>query len=248
MNYDLTEIPSGYDKARDHGPEFLRRWMRALEVHIGHRRVGRMLDLGCGTGRFSDALSVHFSVEVVGVDPSVRMLDQARSKPVRGQVRYQLGSGEAIPLSPESVDVVFMSMAFHHLDDRWLAARECRRVLRPEGVVCIRTGIRERIDSYPYVPFFPSTRPKLLGLLPDRFGIREPFEEAGFSMKASEVILQTIAHDWEAYAEKLAAGGDSVLATLSKEEFAAGLAALRQYGQNSGAQGIVEPIDLFVFS
>ena len=155
MNYDHTEIPSGYDKARDHGPEFLSLWMRALDPYIGRRTVERVLDLGCGTGRFSDALSVHFSVDVVGVDPSVKMLDQARRKPHRGNVKYLLASAEAVPLPPASVDVVFMSMAFHHIGDRMLAARECRRVLRAEGVVCIRTGTRERVHAYPDVPFFP---------------------------------------------------------------------------------------------
>jgi SAM-dependent methyltransferase len=247
MDYDLTEIPSGYDRARDHGPEFLALWMRALEPYIHRGGISRILDLGCGTGRFSDALSVHFDAEVVGVDPSVKMLERAQGKLHRGRVQYQVGSAESIPVPPKSVDAVFVSMAFHHFGDRALAARECQRVLRDRGVVCIRTGTRERIDSYPYVSFFPSTPPKLVELLPDHARLRAPFEAAGFSLVAIDVITQTIAESWDRYADKLAAGGDSVLATLSEEAFASGLTAMRRHARALARGPVVEDIDLFVF-
>ncbi len=247
MDYDRSDIPSGYDRARDHGPAFLDLWMRALEGHFRNLDVRRILDLGCGTGRFSDALAAHFDAEVVGIDPSVKMLERARAKPHKGHVTYQLGSAEAIPLPSASVDVIFMSMSFHHLTDRALAARECRRVLRRDGRVCVRTGTQEQIDSYAYVPFFPSTPSKLVEVLPDSASVRRPFEGAGFTLAASEIIVQTIAANWSEYADKLAAGGDSVLAALSSEEFQDGLAALRRHGASAGNQPIVEPIDLLVF-
>ena len=221
--------------------------MHALEPHLHGLDVARILDLGCGTGRFSEALAVYFRAEVVGIDPSVKMLERAREKQHWDRVQYQLGSAEAISLPPRSVDVIFMSMSFHHFVDRALAARECRRVLRGQGVVCVRTGTREQIRSYPYVPFFPSAPPKLVEVLPDHAALREPFEAAGFRLCASEVITQTIAPSWSAYADKLSAGGDSVLASLSQQEFESGLAALRRHGAEAANQNVVEPIDLFVF-
>jgi ubiquinone/menaquinone biosynthesis C-methylase UbiE len=247
MDYDLTEIPSGYDRSRDHGPEFLDLWMRAIEPYLHGLDVKRILDLGCGTGRFSEALAVHFNAEVVGIDPSVKMLDRAREKGHLGRVQYQLGSAETISLPSTSVDVIFMSMSFHHFVDRALAARECRRVLRGQGIVCVRTGTREQVESYPYVRFFPSAPSKLFEVLPDRAAVCKPFETAGFRLCASQVITQTIAPTWSAYADKLSAGGDSVLATLSQQEFQSGLAALRRHGAEVANQSIVEPIDLFVF-
>ena len=246
MDYDLTEIPAGYDRGRDHGPEFLGLWMAALERYLHGLDVRRILDLGCGTGRFSEALATHFRAEVVGIDPSVKMLERAREKPHPDRVQYQLGSAEAISLPPRSVDVIFISMSFHHFVDRASAARECRRVLRDQGVVCVRTGTREQIQSYPYVPFFPSTPPKLVEVLPDHAELREPFEAAGFRLSNSELIIQTIAPSWSAYADKLSAGGDSILATLSAQEFQSGLAAVRRHVAEAANQTVVEPIDLFV--
>jgi SAM-dependent methyltransferase len=247
MDYDLTDIPAGYDLGRDHGPEMLRLWMDAIESHLEGETVTRILDLGCGTGRFSESLAVRFGAEVLGIDPSSKMLGRAREKRVDGRVQYQRGCAEAIPLLPNSVDMIFMSMSLHHFGDPSLATRECRRVLREQGTVFVRTGTRENISRYPYVPFFPSSRAMIEDLLPDNAGVREMFEAAGFHLVVSEVVTQTIAPAWAVYAEKLSAGADSVLARLSRQEFESGLAALRSHSIEVDDQKVVEPIDLFVF-
>jgi ubiquinone/menaquinone biosynthesis C-methylase UbiE len=247
MNYDRTDIPAGYDRGRDHGPEMLDLWMNVLAAHLDGRAPGRILDLGCGTGRFSDALALRFNADVIGIDPSQKMLGQAQQKQYRGQVRLLLGRGEALPLESNSIDVIFTSMTFHHFADRRQVARECRRVLRDEGRVFVRTGTREQIPSYPYYPFFPASHPILHEVLPDGSTIREVFEAAGFSLTTWLIVTQTIAPGWAAFANKLAAGADSVLARLTPQDFEAGIAAVRKHGAATGDQAIVEPIDLFVF-
>ncbi|MGH7469334.1 MAG: class I SAM-dependent methyltransferase [Longimicrobiales bacterium] len=247
MNYDLTGIPAVYDRARDHGPEMLDLWMDTLQAHLDGRTINVILDLGCGTGRFSESLALRFHADVIGLDPSANMLEQARQKRRDERVQYQQGHAEAIPLAAQSVDAIFISMSFHHFSDAGLAARECRRVLRDPGTVLVRTGTHERIASYPYVPFFPTSWPLLDEVLPTGSRVREVFEAAGFQTMASQLITQTIAPTWAAYAEKIAAGGDSVLARLSARDFQAGLEALRRHAAGALHQAIVEPIDLFVF-
>lgn len=66
MDYDLTDIPDGYDRGRDHGPEVLDLWMKVVASCAGEQRINTILDLGCGTGRFSESLAAHFHAEVVG--------------------------------------------------------------------------------------------------------------------------------------------------------------------------------------
>lgn len=247
MDYDATEIAVVYDRARDHGPENLQLWMNVLSSCAGTHSVSRILDLGCGTGRFTEALAAHFDAEVVGVDPSTKMLDQARKKLRDPRVQYQAGSGEAIPLADESVDLVFMSMCFHHFTDPKAAARECRRVLREGGAAVLRTGVRDRIPSYPYVEFFPTSRPIMDDMLPTVAFVREVFESAGFSTVSADVITQQIAPNLTEYTEKLAAGADSVLAQLAEEDFQAGLAALRAHAAHTTVTPVCEPIDVLVF-
>jgi len=246
-DYDKTDIPAGYDRARDHGPEVLDLWMHAIATHLERHSLTRILDLGCGTGRFSEALAARFNAEVIGLDPSQKMLELARQKQSDTRVQYQHGRAEALPLPSASVDLVFMSMSLHHFTDRTAAARECRRVLRNNGHIAIRTATREQIPAYPYVPFIAASRPILEQVLPSCAEIRDTFAAAGLHVIASEVITQTIAPDWTVYAEKLAAGGDSVLARLSRQDFDDGLAAVIRHAATTGVRRpVIEPIDLFV--
>lgn len=85
---------------------------------------------------------------------------------------------------------IFMSMSFHHFSDPACAARECRRVLRQDGTLIVRTGTREQIASYPYVPFFPQTRSMIEELLADVAGLRAVFETAGFRCRASDIVTR----------------------------------------------------------
>ena len=247
MDYDATEIPVVYDRGRDHGPENLRLWMNVISSYVGKQPINTILDLGCGTGRYSEALAAHFDADVIGLDPSTKMLDQARKKLRDRRVRYQTGHGEAIPLADDSVDLIFMSMSFHHFTDPKTAARECRRVLREGAAAVLRTGLRERIPSYPYVEFFPTSRPIMDDILPTVAFIREVFESAGFSTINSDIVTQQIAPDLAAYTDKLAAGADSVLAQLSEDDFNAGIAAMRAHAASVADNPVCEPIDVFVF-
>jgi ubiquinone/menaquinone biosynthesis C-methylase UbiE len=244
-DYDQTGIPDAYDRGRDHGPEVLHLWMRAVAAHL-NGSPARILDLGCGTGRFSDALAVAFDAEVIGIDPSFQMLSRALAKRREGRVRYARACAEAVPLRPGSVDAVFMSMSLHHFTDAAAAATECRRVLVGGGHLFIRTGTRDQIPAYPYYPFFPATHPILEEVLPDGAGIRRTFEGAGLRTIAQDVITQTIAPDWSTYADKLATRTDSVLARLTAHDFDRGMAEVRQHALRA-AEPVVEPIDFFVF-
>jgi ubiquinone/menaquinone biosynthesis C-methylase UbiE len=247
MDYDQTDIPANYDRGRDHGPELLELWMQAIAAHVRNASIDCILDLGCGTGRFSEALAACFNAAVIGIDPSQKMLARAEQKRTDSRVSYRPGRAEAIPLPDQSVDLIFMSMSFHHFRDAHLATRECRRVLREPGMVFVRTGSRERMAEYPYVPFFPASLPLLHEVLPAIDSVRETFEYAGFKTVAAELIRQTIAPSWAEYAEKLSTGADSVLARLSRQDFEDGLAAVRRHAGAVADQPIVEPIDFMVF-
>jgi SAM-dependent methyltransferase len=247
VNYDLTAIPEGYDRARDHGPAFLDLWMRVVESHVNKDTINTILDLGCGTGRFSEGLATRFDARVVGIDPSQKMLDRARLKRRGTNVYFGRGIAESIPVTDAAVDLVFISMSFHHFRDPQRAARECGRVLRRGGTVVVRTGTREQISSYPYVPFFPPTRSMLEQLLPDRTALAGVFENAGLDCVGHGIITQEIAPSWAAYGDKLAAGGDSVLARLSPDALAMGLESVRTHDPGANHGPVVEPIDVFCF-
>jgi ubiquinone/menaquinone biosynthesis C-methylase UbiE len=205
-----------------------------------------ILDLGCGTGRFSELLAQRIGSQVIGIDPSERMLQQARRKPNSGNISYCEAPAEALPLSDDRADLVFMSMVYHHLGSPAATARECHRVLRDGGYVCLRNGTRE--SDFPHRHFF-ALEPLIDTELPTRAEIAATFESAGLARVTHQVVRQTIAPDWPSFVEKSALRGDSFLARLADNEFRAGMDALRAYGDRIDASApVTEEIDWFVFS
>jgi ubiquinone/menaquinone biosynthesis C-methylase UbiE len=80
MDYDRTNIPESYNRGRNHGPAFVELWMTVVAGHVDQERVRDILDLGCGTGRFAQALAERFSANVIGIDPSLKMLPSTTLK------------------------------------------------------------------------------------------------------------------------------------------------------------------------
>ena len=141
-----------------------------------------------------------------------------------------------------------MSMVFHHFDDREQTVRECRRVLRHDGSVCLRAGTTDRISQTPYLPFFPRSGTILQHAFHSQATIEAIFNDAGLRLVGHELVRHEVAENWKTYADKLAFRTDSILVQLSDQEFEQGLAAARQYAAAAPpAESVSELVDFFVF-
>jgi malonyl-CoA O-methyltransferase len=247
MDYDKSDIAATYDEARALAPEALRQWLDLVSAHVDRSAISLIVDLGCGTGRFSRPLAAHFAARVIAVDPSQKMLDQARRKLTAGGVALLRASALALPLSDGSADLVFMSMAYHHFADPGLVAKECHRVLREGGHACVRNSTREA--DFPTRHFFPAMQPLIASELPARNDIQRVFSTAGFRPAAHEIVRQVIAPDWPSYVHKSSLRADSLLARLPNESFDAGMAALRAHAAEiDPGDAVTTEVDWFVFS
>jgi demethylmenaquinone methyltransferase/2-methoxy-6-polyprenyl-1,4-benzoquinol methylase len=110
---------------------------------IGALPPGRTLDVACGTG----FLTRHLRGDVVGLDQSKRMLDEAHNQ--APSVTYVQGDGLALPFVDDSFDRVFTGHFYGHLEPteraRFLA--EARRVA-PELVVVDASRAHSEIDEH----------------------------------------------------------------------------------------------------
>jgi ubiquinone/menaquinone biosynthesis C-methylase UbiE len=247
MDYDSTEITAKYNVGRALTQEAVLQWRSFLESHIDRKQVSVVVDLGCGTGRFSELLAAHFDARIIAIEPSQKMLDEARRKPPSGAVLLQRASAEALPLADGSADLIFMSMVYHHLTDPLAVAEECGRVLRHGGHVCIRNGTRE--SDFPHRHFFPAIGSLIESHLPTRSEIRERFALAGLVPVVHEIVTQTTAPDWQSFVDKSATRADSFLARITDAEFERGIAALNAHrAVVDPTKPVTEEIDWFLFS
>jgi ubiquinone/menaquinone biosynthesis C-methylase UbiE len=247
MDYDQSVVATTYDEARALTPARRRRWQRLLSAHVDRTAISLVVDLGCGTGRFSEMLAGELGAWVIGLDPSETMINQARRKPAMSPVVFGRASAHELPLPEGCVDLVFMSQIYHHLPDPAAVARECRRVLHVGGYICIRTGTRENDVVLPN--FFPAVRATLDADLPCRDEVRSNFAAAGFTPRHHEIVTEVVAPDWPSFVRKSALRADSFLARLSDTEFEQGMAALHAHGTHiDPAEVVTEEIDWFVFT
>ena len=242
MDYDTSAIPAVYDRARGLAPGLLQRWLDLIARDASPAPGSLIVDVGCGTGRFSGPLAARFSARVLGIDPSERMLDVARQKTSSDRVEFHQSSAELLPLPPATAGTVFMSMVFHHLPDAGAAIGECRRVLRPGGHLCVRTITRDA--DFPHRHFFPTVEAGL----PTRRHIEDVCAAAGFLIVVHEAVRQVVAATWHEFISKIALRGYSSVARLSDRDFEAGMAALRSHAPAGGPdREVPEEIDWFVF-
>jgi ubiquinone/menaquinone biosynthesis C-methylase UbiE len=109
MDYDQSDIATTYDEARALTPARRRRWQRLLSAHLDRSTISPVVDLGCGTGRFSEMLAAELGARVIGLDPSKKMIDLARRKPATSPVVFGRASAHELPLPEGRVDLLFTS-------------------------------------------------------------------------------------------------------------------------------------------
>jgi demethylmenaquinone methyltransferase/2-methoxy-6-polyprenyl-1,4-benzoquinol methylase len=159
-------LPRYYDQAPDGKRKFIRRifdrgagdydrienlmalgygpWYRRQALARAGLTAGMtVLDVATGTGlvaREEMALTGD-AATILGLDPSVGMISQARrALPIRAV----LGIAEDLPLADGAFDFLSMGYALRHLSDLSITFREFHRVLKPGGRVCILEITRPR--------------------------------------------------------------------------------------------------------
>ena len=103
--------------------------LRALQQALGPLVGRRVLDLGCGKGRFARRLA-DAGASVVGVDLSTGMLASAGFDRVRASARR-------LPLADGTFDAVVAVEVLEHVASLDAVITEVRRVLRPGGAFAV---------------------------------------------------------------------------------------------------------------
>ncbi len=101
-------------------------------------------DLGCGTGFVSLAVANEASI-VFSIDNSINMLRELSASASKKDYKniYPIRSSlDNLAIFDESLNVVFINMALHHIKNAKKAIAEMYRVLKKDGVVVI-SDVRE---------------------------------------------------------------------------------------------------------
>ena len=114
--------------------------------------LDRIVDVACGTGDMMDFWRSRAEVngmaigEIVGVDPSVGMVDVAREK--YPKFNYHISKATEIPLADESSDILSITYGIRNVVERTQALDEFNRVLKKDGLVVILEFMKNENPSF----------------------------------------------------------------------------------------------------
>ena len=108
------------------------------------------LDLGCGTGRWTELLA-QICASTVGVDISARMIERAEEKLTRQNLSasFHIADMAALPFPDSTFDVVVSMLALMHIapESRARVFGEISRVLKPGGrlILGVKNALIEQL-------------------------------------------------------------------------------------------------------
>ncbi len=149
------------------------------EVFAGRdQRRLRLLDVGCGTGRFLDFVKQAWPrLAAVGLDLSEAYVREAKRHLKRWSwVNLVVANGESIPVPDESQDAVTSIFTFHELppEVRRIAFREFARVLKPRGRLVLVDSLQrgDQPDYEGLLELFPQSfhEPYYMSYIEEDFG------------------------------------------------------------------------------
>ena len=217
-----------YRQGRALPPQAMAAWLDAVERYASERRPLTVLDLGSGTGRFTPSLAERFGGPVYGVEPATKMRQVAVESSQHPNVIYLEGRAERLPLPGRSCDLAFLFFVYHHVRDRDAAASELARVLRPGGVVCMRTQFGDRLRDVSWRRYFPHALEIERTTFPTYEESTAPFLRHGFDLVALDAVEFEVASSIGAHLERLRCRAISTLELLTEAEVDDGLAAMER--------------------
>lgn len=226
-DYDLPGYAGRFDVSRRLTPAALITWSQLLSA-AACGTVTTILDLGAGTGRFWPVLRHAFpGAQIVAIDIAATALNHAHATLER--VSRVVGDVSQAPLESLQSDFVFCSMLLHLLDNPAQMLARLRISLRTQGRVFIRQGIRETVDSFLFLKFFPTALKIERERMPTSETLLTIIRDSGLSIVQETRVLTPPASTIDDYLARVKERGFPSLQLLSDNEFDEGIAQLQCY-------------------
>jgi len=117
-----------------------REWAEGRIMWLNSSEKGRLLDIGCGSGKFLCRMK-GYGWNVIGIDPDPHAVKLAKE---RFGVETYRGALEEMSFRPDTFDVITMNHVLEHLPDPLATLKKCKELLKHNGKLIIATP---NIDS-----------------------------------------------------------------------------------------------------
>jgi ubiquinone/menaquinone biosynthesis C-methylase UbiE len=242
---DYEKLAAVYDRGRKRPLEWIDAWRDHLDPYLSAPALP-VLDLGSGTGLWSEAFAKWFETDIVAAEPSHAMRTEAAGKGLPPEVALVGGEAEHIPLRDGSCACAWLSTVIHHVPDLEACAAELRRVIAAGGAVLIRNAFGDRLEEIQWLDFFPSAREIAAKRWPTVDATALAFGTAGFEVERLEGVPEVVANDFRDYHDRIRVRANSTLDLVDDQAFDAGLARMEEFASTQPPGRVVDRRDFLV--
>jgi SAM-dependent methyltransferase len=192
------------------------------------RRGARILEIGCGTGNYLEALGAGLpGRRWLGLDRSREMVAQARSRGATVGVYAVADADAGLPLATGTFTLAFVVDVLHHLADYRTFFAEVARVLEPGGEFLAVTDSDENMARRSLTRFFPEVLPVERGRYPPLEDLDLHARGAGLRRAATSLAEGLIDLD-DGFLAKLEAKCSSAMRLIPDEAHRRGMERVRR--------------------
>ncbi|MBI5680482.1 MAG: methyltransferase domain-containing protein [Methanobacterium sp.] len=166
---------------------------KILEKLNEEEDMGKLIELGCGTGYFTKTLA-NKSESITSTDISEEMLEIAKERLKEcNEIKFHVMDFQDCKFDDGTFDTVFMGLVLLFADDPLEALKESRRILKSEGAIIIADPDISFLSFYGMLKFrfrallkyrrVPST-----GHLLNQKKIVDMLDKTGFEVVKKEII------------------------------------------------------------
>jgi len=220
-NYNIASIT--YDNTRNASSAVID--MLSKRFAFNERR--KVLDFGCGTGNYLFQLSIKYTCELYGLEPSDGMRQKAIDK--NKKLTIVAGNHENIPFADNFFDLIYMTDVIHHVTDLNVLFKTLNSKIVINGFVCILTESYEQIGSRWYNKYFPSLVENEKKRYPDISDITQSAKNQKFELYCIDTINHGNEHIVTSeFIRMVEEKNYSMFGQLNDEEYTNGLKELRK--------------------
>jgi ubiquinone/menaquinone biosynthesis C-methylase UbiE len=228
-NADYADIAPRYNSARPLARKDMDYWAEYVSDLVPRKENVKLLDLGCGNGRFSILFAKQLGFTITGVDSSAEMIQESIKNDIESLVKWKVEDSSRLTFDDEAFDVVWISHLLHLVDDPERVISECYRVLKKGGLIIDRyTSLEDNLRE-PERKLFPELADLDTGRIPTQSQVESWLVAARFNgVDTRHLQVPTYADGAERLA-RVASRVESGLTMISDAAFNTGLQALEKY-------------------
>jgi len=143
-------VAPDYDLLRPRELDSMDTHLRTISVKGSLDNGMRILDVGCGNGRYLSEISTSCRIQAVGLDCSAAMLSIARQRNIP-EVEWLLSAAENATLESSSFNLAYSIYVEHQIGDLPAYFSQISRALKLDGIFILVTCTLDQIAAFlPY--------------------------------------------------------------------------------------------------